>query len=184
MDEIINTLSKYLILMLIVFLSSACVSKTKVHVYAKYLSDQEQQSVSQTIEELGFIVVINKFGFPTTVTDSSIIYSPMLRMSSSVDLLIDGMNSIGLNVDVVAPLVAGNHWYKKNSIALFLITSDTDSNSPLMKQDLAETYISRDCEKSFELKLDSNGYYQLTSISLKITLSLNLKNSLNKSFEH
>ncbi|MFQ3237401.1 MAG: hypothetical protein ACI9C4_002985 [Paraglaciecola sp.] len=71
------------------------------------------------------------------------------------------MNSISINVNSIAPLVSGNHWYTKDSIALFLITSEANANGQIMKPDLAQTYTSRDCDKSIALNLDDDGNYQL-----------------------
>lgn len=87
LNNFMSILGKHLILLLFILFIFGCVSKAKVHVYAKYLSEHEKQSVSQKIEELGFIAVFNEFGFPTNITDSSIIYSPLLRESNSVELL-------------------------------------------------------------------------------------------------
>ncbi|MFQ3237400.1 MAG: hypothetical protein ACI9C4_002984 [Paraglaciecola sp.] len=74
-----SILNKHVILILVIFVNFGCVSKAKVHVYAKYLSTEEKKSISQKIEALGFIVVLNELAFSTNITDSTIIYSPLLR---------------------------------------------------------------------------------------------------------
>lgn len=146
----------------VAFIMLGCAAgNPKVHLYAKYLSEQEKQGVTQKLEELGFATVANTLDFPINITEPSIIYSLMLEEEENVDLLVNGMQSIGINIMNIEALVSGNHWQTKNSLALFLISSDSNTGKRVLMQDLVETYKSMACENTIELNLNRNGTYQL-----------------------
>jgi hypothetical protein len=164
----------FLPLIFITLFIIGCVNQPKVHVYARYLSNVEIENISKEIEEFGLTPVINDLDFPATITSSSIIYSPLLRNSSNVDSLISAMNSIGISVSSVDPLVSGNHWYTRDSIALLVFNKESVSNGRIRTRDLANKYKSIGCEKFIQLELKENGRYQLISdtwINFDLSLS-------------
>lgn len=76
---------KYLILVAL-FLSGC--SQTTVHLYTKYLSIEQVEEINQTLTNKNFVVVTNEYNFPETVSNSTLIYSPIIQDRKAVDNLI------------------------------------------------------------------------------------------------
>ncbi|CAI3797645.1 hypothetical protein [Rheinheimera sp. MM224] len=150
---------KKIFLSVAILILIGCASKTQVHVYAKYLQETEKEAVMVELEKLGFTVIPNDLEFPMNVTDSTLLYSPMISDVNSIDVVADGMNSLGLKIESVSPLVSGNHWYTKSSIALFLIPMKNDKNRT-QKVDLVNSYQSVECDKGVSIELKETGEYQ------------------------
>ncbi|SNY43798.1 hypothetical protein SAMN06297280_0647 [Arsukibacterium tuosuense] len=139
----------------------AC-SSTEIHLYSRYLTDDEVKRVTKKLEEANFKVIPNDLLFPETITHSSLIYSPFIRHDSAVGGLIGVLNEIGWSVQNASSLVSGNHWYSKNNVALLLLPDGFNPQEGLLSQDIAHLYASRNCNTDIGLQLNKNNTYRLT----------------------
>ncbi|KGJ89447.1 hypothetical protein [Thalassotalea sp. ND16A] len=150
---------KLIFIMLVSFISIGC-SSGQVHMYGRYLSETEIKTISENIEKLGFDVVTNTSPFPDTVTQSTLIYSPFLTDDNGVDDLLNSLSQIGWPIENTEFLVNGNHWFKKNSVGLYLLPEGMKQNDKIPVQDLINEYESRDCDTSVKIQLNRDQTYQ------------------------
>jgi hypothetical protein len=137
----------------------AC-SSTKVHLYTRYLSAEETQGVTQDLEALGFDVIANTLVFPDDIEQSTLLYSPFVEGENSINILTDSLYKSGWVVSSVKPLFSGNHYYTKNSVGLLLLPDGLVKNDQVTTQDLANEYVSKKCQSSIKLRLNSDATYQ------------------------
>jgi len=151
---------KFIIYTLLISSVMACTS-TKVHLYSRYLSPLEVQTISKALENVNFEVMTNSLSFPDTVSHSTLLYSPFIQDEAQVDNVINALTKLGWVIPSIHSLVSGNHWYKKNSIGLFLLPEGLRPNDKIAQQDLANTYESRNCSTSVKIHLNADHTYQL-----------------------
>lgn len=137
---------------------AGCASKTSVHLYAKYMSEQEQQHLRQALEHNGFNVSVNTLGFPASVEATTLLYSLLLKDSQDIDSVTGIAASQGISVTHIRSLTEGNHWYTKNSLALFVLPDDYRG---ILKPDLLHTFITDKCSQTLSLALHSNGTFTI-----------------------
>ena len=150
---------KIFISLLLCFTLVAC-SSTKVHLYTRYLSAKEIDKVSTLLEHNNFKVVRNALAFPEKVHQSTLLYSPFIQNVQSLNLLSDSLATINWPIASVQPLVMGNHWYKKDSIALLLVPEGLKTNDRIALQDLHNVYQSTNCDTSVNIRLNKDHSYQ------------------------
>ncbi len=155
---------KYLNPLVIFFtlMLSGCSNNTTVYLYAKYLDDNQIEEVKNTFERSEkYRVEINKFDFPTTITENTLLYSLLLREPQAIDMASDLSSSAGFPILRTQGLTEGNHWYTKNSIALFLFPKNKDNKLVFFQQDLVNEYKGQNCDTATSLKLNKNGLFNL-----------------------
>ncbi|PKG86242.1 hypothetical protein CXF85_00585 [Colwellia sp. 75C3] len=150
---------KIICVVLMCFFILAC-SSTKVHLYTRYLSAEETQGVTQDLEALGFDVIANTLVFPDDIEQSTLLYSPFVEGENSINALIDSLDKSGWVVSSVKPLFSGNHYYAQNSVGLLLLPDGVVKNDRVTTQDLANEYVSKKCQSSIKLRLNSDATYQ------------------------
>ena len=106
---------------LIFFLLVCGCSSNKVHLYSRYLSDDDTQKITKSIEDAGFDVVTNTLSSPDSMEQSTLIYSPILNYDQSVDGLTAVLAQLGWPIANTELLVNGNHWFQNNSVGVFLL---------------------------------------------------------------
>lgn len=150
---------KLVIVTLICGFIFAC-SSTKVHLYSRYLSEQESAEITTAIEDQGFDVIANTLAFPDEIQQSTILYSPFVQKENGVDILIVILNKKGWTIPTVQPLFTGNHFYTQDSVGLFLLPDGIGQSDKIAAQDLVNVYQSNQCESSIALHLNKEGSYQ------------------------
>lgn len=138
----------------------AC-SSTKVHLYTRYLTDHEIKEISNELENADFDVIPNKLSFPDTIHESTLLYSPFIQGEERLESITHSLTKLGWVIPSVQSLVSGNHWYKKNSVGLFLLPEGVKQNDKMARQDLANVYESRNCSTSVKIYLNTDQTYQL-----------------------
>jgi hypothetical protein len=149
----------------ITFLLSGCANQPTVYVYAKYLNDAQKKDIHNKLKSEKYQVKLNEFDFPTTITENTIIYSLLLREPEMIDKAIELAADAGLPVQRTQGLTEGNHWYTKNSIALFLFPERRDKQLGLFRQDLLNDYTGENCGKESTLSLKKDGSFKLLASS-------------------
>ena len=152
---------KFLSIMLLSITLLSC-SSTEVHLYTRYLPEAEIDKISSKLEASNFKVVTNTLAFPTTIDQSTLLYSPFIKDDKTLDLLINSLSNMGWAIPNVETLVSGNHWYSKNSVGLFLIRDGVKHNDKVAIQDLANNYESRNCDTLVILNLNKNNTYRFS----------------------
>lgn len=138
-----------------------CSSKPTVYVYAKYLDDNERNELTNNLTKEGLDVKSNEFDFPSTVTSNTVLYSLLLQEPDAIDKTSEVADSLGFPIHSVQMLTQGNHWYTKNSLALFLLPEGGRPDGTLLSQDLAHQYQADTCLENTVLTLNPNGTFEL-----------------------
>ena len=113
--------SVLMLLSILLLLLPGCSSKPTVYVYAKYLDDNERNKLTNNLTKEGLDVKSNEFDFPSTVTSNTVLYSLLLQEPDAIDKTSEIADTLGFPIHSVQMLTQGNHWYTKNSLALFLL---------------------------------------------------------------
>ncbi|KZN32927.1 hypothetical protein [Pseudoalteromonas luteoviolacea] len=137
-----------------------CTHTTTVHVFGKYLPDNELSKLQSALNEQGFEVETNSLDFPTSISQNTILHSLMLRDSSALESVKSIAMEHGFKIADIQGLKEGNHWYTKDAIAIYPFPKNSE-NAPLLKQDLAQQFSTAECDLSFQLKLSRNGAYEI-----------------------
>ena len=151
---------KIVVMTMFCIVLSAC-TNTKIHIYGRYMEPERVEEISKSLKNAGFEVVPNTLMFPSSIYSSTILYSPFISDPQAVDTTIDTLTKLGIKIGNTQPLVSGNHWYKKNSMAVFVLPAGKTTNELISLGDLSQTYLSANCEKSYSLVVDSNSKYTI-----------------------
>ncbi|WP_063375512.1 hypothetical protein [Pseudoalteromonas luteoviolacea] len=157
----IKTINTHLLLYTLSFMLLGCTHTTTVHVFGKYLPHEELSKLQSALDEQGFEVEINSLDFPTSISQNTILHSLMLRDASAVESVKAIAIEHGFKIADIQGLKEGNHWYTKDAIAIYPFPKNSE-HSPLLKQDLARRFKTANCDLSFDLKLSSNGAYEIS----------------------
>lgn len=149
---------------LLAVMLSGCTSKPTVYVYAKYLNDSQVTAVKNTFEQSQkYRVEINDFDFPTDLTQNTLLYSLLIQDPANIDLAYDLAKNAGFPIQQTEALTQGNHWYTKDSVALFLFPEGEHAHGVIFKRDLANKYIGRECGESASLTLKQDATFSITT---------------------
>lgn len=96
-------------------------STTKVHFYTRYLPAVDVTTITSALENANFTIVKNSHAFPENIEQSALFYSLFIQDNKSVSLLTKTLAEIGWPIQLTQGLVAGNHWYTKDSVGLYLL---------------------------------------------------------------
>ncbi|MGB0937135.1 MAG: hypothetical protein ACPGTQ_06735 [Colwellia sp.] len=77
-----------------------------------------------------------------------LLYSPFIQGDEPLERLTHSLSELGWTVPNVQALMAGNHWYSKDSVGLFLLPEGVKQGAKIAHQDLANDYESRNCDTS------------------------------------
>jgi hypothetical protein len=141
---------------------SGCATKPTVYVYGKYLEPPQVQQLTTQLSQNGLDVEVNDFDFPTTINSNTLLYSLLLQSPEAIDNTSAIAEREGFPINSVQLLAQGNHWYTKNSLALFLFPDGKKPKGTLLAQDLMHTYKAQSCGDGHRLSLNKDGTYQLT----------------------
>lgn len=148
-----------LIIILLILLAGC--SNTKVHLYTKYLSEEETQAVTKELESKRFTVITNTLSIPDSINESSIIYSPFLINMDHLTSALDSLSTLGWTEIRLENFVKGNHWYRKNNFGLILIPKGIIKSELKLNDELSQRYVGSDCDSEVEIELHSNNIYSI-----------------------
>ena len=152
----IKLLALFFVLLLI-----GCTNRPTVHIYAKYLDEPQKAFLSEQLTQKDYQIKFNNLDFPTTVSENTLLYSLFLEQREVINQAKAVVEKAGMTVEYTNALTTGNHWYTKNSIALFLFPKGSKAIGELFRQDLQHTYQAKECGGNYELSLKSDGTYVL-----------------------
>jgi hypothetical protein len=148
-----------LIIILLVLLAGC--TNTKVHLYTKYLSEEETQKVTKELEKKRFTVIKNTLSIPGNVDESSVIYSPFLINRDHLSTALDALSKLGWTGIRLENFVKGNHWYGKNNFGLILLPKGLVKSELKINDELSQRYVGTDCDAQVEIELHSNNIYRI-----------------------
>ncbi|GAA5144104.1 hypothetical protein [Thalassotalea piscium] len=149
-----------LIIIFFVFLTGC--ANTKVHLYTKYLSENESQDIIKELESNNFTVIENTLSIPDGIRESTIIYSPFLKNREDLSNALDSLSKVGWSEIRLESLVKGNHWYGKNSLGLILLPNGLINSDWEMNKGLSHKYVGTDCDSQVEIDIQDNNLYKIT----------------------
>ena len=151
---------KKLLTLVLGLLVTAC-SSTKVHLNHRYLDEQQLARITQKLEEAGYNVKVNNFAYPNNISQSTLVYSPMIGDKAAVDNILQLLDAENWPVHSVSPLVSGKHWFTKDSVGLYLLPEGINPHYGNTVQDLVSVYKSRACETDVEIHLKADAKFEI-----------------------
>ena len=151
---------RMLCIILLSILLLAC-SNTKVNLYSRYLTNADIKKISLALENNNFTVISNTYSFPDEIQQSTILYSLFINNKQSLTELVNSLFNLGFRIDNVKPLVAGNHWYTKNSVGLFILPKGIKQHDKIANEDLVNNYESRNCNTLVSIQLNKDNTYKI-----------------------
>lgn len=155
--------------LMICALVSGCASKTTVFIYGKYLTSDQQQALTASLNAKELLVEINQFDFPASVTDNTIVYSLMLKDASVIERVEESVVHSGFTIDRTQALTEGNHWYTKDSVALFLFPAGEQKANLIFAADLPGVFKSEGCNGIRQLELRADGSYTFSGSEFAVS---------------
>lgn len=131
-----------------------------MHLNTRYLSDTEQKKLVLAIRNADLTVKTNSYDFPTSIHQTTVLYSPLIKDKQAVDKLTRVLNQLGWEVPGIQPFVANNQWFTKNSLGLFLLPEGIEQGRLKASRDISRRYTALNCGNLLSLKLKTNGEYQ------------------------
>lgn len=142
---------KYLLLFSALLLAGC--QKPSIYLYSKHISEQETQRLSKKFEQAGYDVQVNHFPFPPGTSDTSILFSPLLKDRSNVDEVTEILNKQGLPVNSVSSLVEGSHFVTKNAMAVFAVPDQSVFAASVQS---GQVFTTQNCDAKFEVLVTSD----------------------------
>ncbi|MFC3092814.1 hypothetical protein DRW07_01170 [Alteromonas sediminis] len=139
-----------------------CTSKPDIHIYAKYLSDEQKATLERGFDNANYDIIFNNLDFPSSINQNTIIYSLLLSDPDVISLAERISDQNNLPVINTQALTKGNHWYTTNAIAVFLIPDNPAGQTDVFVEDLIQTYQGHKCPPKLTLTLKANGAYQFS----------------------
>jgi hypothetical protein len=151
---------------LIVLLTlGACSQNTSVHLYGRYLSEDQTNAVRQALSAQGFDVTLNQLAFPANISQSTLIYGMPMDRPQEVEQIRQIAKAQGWLVQDAQSLVKGNHWYSGNAVGLFLLPEGVSPNQLTSVHDLSFSYQSQNCADQPELRLTADQRFQIIPVA-------------------
>ncbi len=107
------------------------------------------------------------------------LYSLLLQEPDAIDKTSEVADNLGFPIHSVQMLTQGNHWYTKNSLALFLLPEGGRPDGTLLSQDLVHKYQADNCSENTVLTLNPNGTFELILSDNNSSAQKNNSNSSN-----
>lgn len=139
---------KYLVLLCVLVIAGC--QKPSVYLYSKYISVQQTQKLSEQFEQAGYQVEINQLPFPQGITDTSILYSPLLQERTNLDNAVALLKANGLEISSVSSLVEGSHFVTKNALAVFVVFDQSVFATPVIE---GQIYTTKNCDADFQITI-------------------------------
>jgi hypothetical protein len=153
------------LLLPILLLNTACSSKTQLHLYAKYLSDEQTSQVINKLDKATFDVVINQLDFPNSVNDNAIVYAPSSNSRKRLENLMVSLSALGFDVSNASLIAANNHSFTENNVGMFLLPDGVKiehkpEGSNQYQFPMVNEYGAIDCQNTTTLYLkEPNAFY-------------------------
>lgn len=132
-----------------------------IHLYSRYLLEPEAISIKNNLKASGLDVEVNQLPFPGDITQSTILYSPLIKDREAINTVMTQLVLLGYRIDDKQPLVSGKHFYTKNNLGLFILPERDTAAKRIA--DIANLYESTHCDHDLSLLLNKDGTYALTS---------------------
>jgi len=145
-------------------------STTTVHIYGKYLSEPQQREIIAIVKEQGLQAELNELNFPASVSHSSIVYSPMMNDTKSIEALIPSLEQSGWPILSSSALFTDNHWFQKDTIGLFVVPDGVIPHAGESMVEIADSYRGMNCNQQLTLVLTRNGEYFFKDVHNKKVL--------------
>lgn len=151
--------------LLVLLALGACSQNTKVHLYGRYLSEDQTNTVRQALSARGFDVTLNQLAFPANISQSTLIYGMPMDRPQEVEHLRQIVKDLGWQVQDAQSLVKGNHWYSGNAMGLLLLPEGVAPHQLTSVHDLSFNYQSQDCAVQPELRLTADQRFQIIPVA-------------------
>lgn len=146
---------------------TGCASGSKIHLFAKYLTDQEAQKVTEMLQAQEYQVVVNKLSFPDVVTSDTVIYSPMHSNPDDIRTLLSLVTEqLSTKADLIY-IRSQKHSFTKNNVGLYLFGQAGGKPKRDESIAFASPYSATQCESLIfaELILAADNTFELITVA-------------------
>lgn len=143
---------------LMALIIAGCSSPT-VHLYGRYLTEEQQLNVTNMLLQHSLKVSVNQHQFPASISDTTIVYSPFISDPETIPLLTTELATLNWQITRASALKEGNHWFQKDSIGLFLVPDGINPHAGTTMRDMANLYQGEHCQQLLTLHLALDGSY-------------------------
>ncbi len=168
----LHTLSKIILFISAVTGILGCVGLPQVHVFSRHLSEQQISDIRDVFSQQPVELHINQLPIPFSMSQSSIIYSPLIESHQSIENVLVALETLDWSIQSVSPLSSDNHWFTKNTIGVYLIPQGDLNSRPLTALDMANTFIADQCDTAALIHFNKDYSY---SVELASTDTAQLK---------
>lgn len=158
---------RILIILISLLLLQACSSRNTIHIYAKYLTkEQEQKVVEKLSSNENFTVEVNRLEFPDTINDNTLIYAPSRGTELAAVEVMEQISLLGFPINATGLMLANNHSFSAHNMGVYLVpdgVSITNERARVGRYDipLLSEYGARDCENTATITLIEGGSFVL-----------------------
>lgn len=124
--------------------------KASIYLYSKHISEQETAKLTSEFEQAGYQVQVNQHAFPKEITNTSLLYSPLLRDRKNISKVESLLINQGLEVNSISSLIQGNHLVTKDAIAVFVVSDPRGIVDPIFK---GQAYSSHKCNSDYHIDI-------------------------------
>ena len=154
---------KYLLLLTILVLSGC--QKASIYLYSIHISEQETAKLTAKFEQAGYRVEVNQHAFPKNITNTSLLYSPLLRDRENISKVESLLINQGLEVNSISSLIQGNHLVTKDAIAVFVVSDPRGIVDPIFK---GQAYSSHKCDSDYHIDIATTKTAEVSEQESKI----------------
>ncbi len=135
-----------------------CSKSPGIYLNERYLTDENTASLRQAMAERGFDVTSVNIPFPANVERSTVMYSPLLLDDRALDTVVKTLEQEGYSALQLIPLKQGKHWYKQNSLGLYLLPPGAASLASSALR-YAQHYQTERCDSHASLTLSDDKHF-------------------------
>lgn len=100
---------------------TACSSAPKVHVFGKYLSDEQKSAVEKSFLDNEYDVTFNQLAFPKGISQNTVVYNAEPGSKSHTRNIIELVESLGYPVEATNLILADSHSFTIGNLGLYLV---------------------------------------------------------------
>ena len=143
---------------------TACSSAPKVHVFGKYLSDEQKSAIEKSFVDNEYEVTFNQLSFPKGISQNTVVYNAEPGSKSHTRNIIKLVESLGFPVEATNLILADSHSFTVGNLGLYLVpegSHDLLQKNQSFDLELLNEYGAVNCLYSATLSLEKFGMFSI-----------------------
>lgn len=143
----LKRLSVVMGLVVVMMLGGCSSTVSTVHLFSKYMTEEETQQAQTWFTEKGYVVETNSHPFPNGIYQSTLVFSPGLRSYTEIQPLVDAYrNETGQPLGT-RYFGSGKHRFTKDNIGVYIFGSRKPMTPEEYKVSMMVEYAAVKCDK-------------------------------------